>query len=160
MIRFLHRACLGSLIFAMGSCATAASKQKELKGAVEEFSRGARWNDWGRASAYMTEEFRKQVVPASITENVRVTDVALGGVVTHVEDSAEVTMSVEWYRLTDGTLQRTVIQQTWQQRDEGWRIQGQRTVRGPVLPLLPDVGSPAKTERQSPDDRPRPTTAN
>lgn len=124
---------IGLGAFVLLGCAC-ASNRTSLREAVEDFTRSVRWGDWERSSAY-----QHGVTPEVASQDLRVTDVALGAVVAQQDETAIITLSVEWYRLTEGTILRSVVRQQWKRRDGAWSIRAQRLLQGPPFPFLPET---------------------
>jgi len=135
------------LLLAAG-CISKPSPAMSLVKVTKAFSERMRWQDFNVAAAYVSERERETFL-ASWKEN----DKDLHVVGTHVdglkmldEETAEVSMTIDYYLLPSTTVKQVESQQEWYYRTgERFRIGSWELVSG--VPLLPGADhSPQKDE--------------
>jgi hypothetical protein len=89
--------------------------------------------------------------------DIRVVDVDLTGMSMVDEDNADVTVQIDWMRMSEGVLRSTVVAQHWR-ATSGWQLTREKRVGGDaglfgekVVVLAPEVAKdtyfPSKTIR-------------
>ena len=136
---------LALLLHGVIGCASQAEQRETLDHALFEFTHGLRWGRGEFVGAYLGAESQQRFAPdGTEAQDVRVTNCQVIGVRSRAADSQEVSLAVDWYRLSRGRVHRTTLRQLWARRQHKWTVISQRTVAGPGLPLF---RSPTRDER-------------
>ncbi len=157
MLRALAAAALSAGLLAGCGMAT-FSQRDELMTAVDEFNDGIRWGAMDRSARYLPVELRKRFAErwASLEDELEIMDYEVqrleinkGG---KGPTTADVRVDVSWSLKRSGILERTVMQQHWEQRVGGWMVARQTRLKGAPLPLVIEPAAPSEL-------RPAPTAA-
>ena len=138
---------LGTLVLTP-ACLGGAQQRQSLQEAVFEYTHGVRWGRHDYVTRYLASGASRYLMARERLGDLRVTKCRVTGVKLEKKGGlATVTLTVNWFRLTRGTLRRTMVQQQWKRKGERWQVVSQGVLGGAMLPIFPNpaaqVASPA-----------------
>ena len=130
----------GTLIVA-ASCAGHMTKKDFLVMAIREFNDGIRWGKIDVAATHLPLPARKLLAEryGRVEDELEVMDyeiqridVAPGG------KTALVRVDMSWSHKRRGPVDRTVLEQSWEEQNAGWWMTRQTRIKGTPLPIFED----------------------
>jgi hypothetical protein len=135
----MRRALLLLAFLLAGGCYAPMGPREELVWAVREYSDGIRWNKIDQSARHLPVEKRQPFAEryGAVEDELEVVDYEVQRVeYDRKTDSAEVRVDISWSLKRRGVIERTVLQQHWEQKGHLWMLARQSVVRGTPLPLL------------------------
>lgn len=127
---------LSSISFTAGC---AAHDRQSLQEAVFEYSHGVRWNRPGYVTRYLAAKSRQEyLIQRERLSDLRVTGCRVASVKVRSGERATVVLNVDWFRLTQGRVFRTLVEQRWARKGRRWQVVSQAWLRGAPLPIFPN----------------------
>ena len=127
---------LGAVIalFSLFGCAT---NKEGLVEALYDYNEGIRWGRVGDVLAYLPLA-KKDAYTSRMDamRELRITNCRVGRVRFKGSGQALVTVTIDWYSLRQGRVNRTVMAQKWVRVGSRWMVRDNRWVRGPTLPIF------------------------
>lgn len=130
-----------SLVFAAG-CASKPSPGSSLLKVTKAFSERMRWEDFDVVAAYVAAEEREAFLANwKVGDDLKVVETQVEGIKMLDEDTAEVSMTIDYYLLPSTTVKQVESQQEWRYTaGEKFQIGSWELVSGvPMLPDRPDL---------------------
>jgi hypothetical protein len=125
------------VIVMLAACAH-TPRGESLMEAVRTYNDGVRWERFTAAAAAVPPRERDAFLDEreELAEDLRITDYEVVRISDRGPDAADVQIKVTWYRDSVGTVKSTWARQRWERKGKGWRIIGERLVRGEEMPGL------------------------
>jgi hypothetical protein len=128
------------LVLSLGGCVgSGLSQRDEMMMAIEEFNDGIRWGSVDRSARHLPVEARKHFTDryGAIEDEVEILDYEIQRIeVNRAAQSADVRVDISWTSKRSGILERTVVQQHWEQKGSSWVMTRQARLRGAPFTLL------------------------
>jgi hypothetical protein len=107
-----------------------------------------RWERFTAAAAVVPARERDAFLDEreALAEDLRISDYEIVRVKERGPDTAEVQVKLTWYQDSIGTVKDTWAAQRWERQGKGWRIIGERMVRGEEMPGLEHAADEAIVE--------------
>lgn len=117
----------------------AAHDRQSLQEAVFEYSHGVRWNRPGYVTRYLAAKSQQEyLAQRDRLPDLRVTACRVASVRVRSGERATVVLNVGWFRLTQGRVFSTQVEQTWARKGRRWKVVSQAWLRGAPLPIFPN----------------------
>jgi hypothetical protein len=111
--------------------------KQTLDEALFQYVHGIRWSKPGYVTDFLPSTAKLRfVTDQERLQNVRVTHCAPTRVISMGDKLVRVTLRVNWFSLTQGRVQRTLVLQQWKLTKGRWQISDQRLIGGAPLPLF------------------------
>ena len=133
------------LVTVMLAACGSAQRQESLMEAVRTYNDGVRWERFTAAASMVPARERDAFLDEreELADDLRISDYEIVRVKERGPDTAEVQVKLTWYQDSIGTVKDTWAAQRWERQGKGWRIIGERLVRGEEMPGL---------EKKDPDE--------
>lgn len=115
------------------ACSTLAAQRRTVHDEAQELNVASRFGRLDVASQLAAPEAQRVFLERRKEwgDEIRVLDLQIDQVQIKDQNSAEVTLQVDWTRPTEGLLRSTRLQQTWRSKDQGpWRLASERQIHG------------------------------
>ena len=146
-VRVLHLLpLLLCVAFAAGCVSGILNDRDRLKMALEEYNDGLRWGRVESSCAHLPEAERQKFAErfAQLQGDLEVMDYEVQRLQWDRDHgTATVRVDVSWSLKRRGIVERSVMEQRWQEVGGGWMLVQQRRIGGVPLPLLDEEPAPA-----------------
>lgn len=115
------------------ACNTLAAQRRTVHDEAQDLNVASRFGRLDVASQFAAPEAQRVFLERRKDwgSDIRVLDLQIDHVQVKDQDTAEVTLQVDWTRPTEGLLRSTRLQQTWASKSQGpWRLQSERQIQG------------------------------
>jgi hypothetical protein len=137
------------VVVSQGGCL--GSQKQTLREAVFEYTHGVRWGRHSHVTRYLAVAGQRRYIMArERIADLRVTKCRVAAVRAATADKATVMLSVDWFRLSRGKVQRTMVEQDWRLKGTKWLVTRQAVVRGAPLPIFPNPAAAAAISGRPP----------
>jgi hypothetical protein len=127
------------IVFSVGGCFGGISRRDELLIAVHEYADGIRWGKIEQSAIHLPVERRQAFAEkcGALEDELEVVDYEVQRVeLDRATDAATVRVTVSWSLKRRGIIERTVVEQRWEQRGSAWVLTKQSRLRGSPLTIL------------------------
>jgi len=118
------------------------SERDRLKTALEEFNEGLRWGKVDAAASHLTIPERQPFAErfGAVADDLEIVEYEVQRIQWNREKgTAEVRLSLSWSSKRRGLVDKTILEQHWEDVHGGWFVTRQKRLSGTPLPLL-DIG--------------------
>lgn len=133
MLRFI----LLSVIILVSGCPHQQQKQT-LREALFEYTTGIRWGRNNLVTPYLGNAAERYLQKREEISDLKVTKCRVRSVKVHSSTHVTVVVDTSWYRLSRGKLERTQVEQEWEQKEKRWYVKRQSWIKGSPLPIFPN----------------------
>ena len=160
--RKLVQLSLSAMVLALSGCFifTNYNAKERLTVSAREFNDDVRWSRFEQAAAKIPADKRQQFIDKhrALEDELEIADYELAGVDVDKSDKkmtrATARVELTWTLKRRGLLEKTIIQQSWEDRDGGWVVVKQERMRGSPLTLY-DESTRSASARPAPQPTPQ-----
>lgn len=145
----LRLAALGAALALPGCLGGILSDRDRLKTAIEEYNEGLRWGKVDQCAVHLPVERRQPFAEgfAALGDDLEVVEYEVQRLSwDRARNTADVRLSVSWSLKRRGLVERTVVEQHWEEVRTAWYVTRSKRLSGSPLPILEDVGVAARVE--------------